>query len=162
MSCIIHYERENNYDVQLTEKTSAKILQAKRENEKKDDSHFQLCCIIPNNEDLENHKYHLSPCYKKITRILASKTIDMKTISKRENRGPAIKSKLKKLTRSSSRKLLSGLPPAKRPRTDNSAEDCAKLGKLHLRSSSSTFSSGPLSPLGPDETFQAASPITPS
>ena len=59
MSCIIHYERENDYDVQLTqitEKTSATILQAKRGHEKNDDVHFQQCCIIPNNEDLENHK----------------------------------------------------------------------------------------------------------
>ena len=69
---------------------------------------------------------------------------------------------MKKLTRSLSSKLLSGLPPAKIPRTDNSAEDFAKLGKLRLRSSSSTFSSRPLSPLGPDETFQTALPITPS
>ena len=88
----------DNYDVQLTqitEKISAIILQAKRKHEKNDDAHFQECYMIPNNEDLKNHKYHLSACYKKITRILASKTIYTKTISKRENRGPGIKSKLK-------------------------------------------------------------------
>ena len=118
--------------------------------------------MIPNNEDLKNHKYHLSPYCKKFTRILASKAIDTKIISKRENRGLAIKSKLKRLTRSSSSKLLAGLPPVKRPRTDNSAEDFAKPCKLRLTSSSSTFSSPPLSSLGPDETFQAASPIAPS
>ena len=165
MSCIIHYERENNYDVQLTqvtEKISATILRSKREHEKNDDAYFQECCMIPNNEDPKNHKYHLSPCFKKFTRILVSKTIDTNTISKRENQGSALKSKLKRLTRSSSRKLLAGLPPVKRPRSDNSAEDSAKPCKLHLRRSSSTFTSPPLSPLGPDEIFQAASPIVPS
>ena len=101
MSCIIHYECENNYDVQLTqitEKTSATILQAKREHEKNDDAHFQQCCMISKNEDLKNYNYHLSPCYKKFSRILASKTIDTKTITKRESRGLAI-------NRSSSSKL---------------------------------------------------------
>ena len=132
VSCIIHYDRKNNYDVQLTqirEKTSATIFRAKREHEKNDAAHFQQCCIIPSNEDLKNHKYHLSPCYKNFTRILALKTIHMKTISKQENRGPARRSKLKRLTRSFSSKLLAGLPPAKRPCTDYSAEDFAKLAK---------------------------------
>ena len=100
MSCIIRYERENNYNFQLTqvtEKISATTLRSKREHEKNDDAHFQECCMIPNNEDLKNHKYHLSPCFKKFTRTLASKTIDTKTISKQENRGPA--SKFKFLTK---------------------------------------------------------------
>ena len=69
---------------------------------------------------------------------------------------------MKRVTRSSSIKILAGLPPVKRPRTDNSAEDFAWPCKLRLRSSSSTFSSQPFSPVGPDETFQAASPIAPS
>ena len=77
-------------------------------------------------------KYHMNPCYKKFTRISASKTIDTKTILKRENQGPAIKSKLKRLTRSSSIKLLAGLPTVRRPRTDYSAEDFATPCKLHL------------------------------
>ena len=64
-----------------------------------------------------------------------------KTILKGENRGPAIKSKLKRLTRSSSSKLLAGLPPVRRPHTDNSAEDFATPCKLRLRSPSSTASS---------------------
>ena len=162
MSCIIHYERENNYDLQLTqitEKTSATILREKREHKKIDDAHFQQYCMIPNNEELRNDKYHLSPCYKKFTKILASKTIDTKTISKRENRGPALKSKLKILNRSSSNKLLAVLPPVKRPRNDDSAEDTAKPCNVSLRSSSSTFSSAPVSPLGPDKIFQSASPV---
>ena len=74
----------DNYDVQLTqitEKTSAIILQAKRKHEKNDDAHFQECYMISNNEDLKNRKYHLTACYKKFTRIVASKTIYTKTIS---------------------------------------------------------------------------------
>ena len=86
----------------------------------------------------------------------------MKTISKHVNWGLALKSKLKRLTRSSPSKLLAGLPPVKRPGLDNSAEDSAKPCKLRLRSSSSTFSSPPRSPLGPDEIFHLASPIVPS
>ena len=80
---------------------------------------------------------------------------------------------MKRHTRSSLSELLTGLRPVKRPRTDNSVEDFAKPCKLRLRSSSNTFSSPSLSPLGPstfsspsplhtDETFQAASPIAPS
>ena len=106
--------------------------------------------MIRNNEELRDDKYHLSPCYKKFTRILASKKIDTKTIPKQENWSPALKSKLKILTKSSSNKLLAGLPPVKRPRNDNSAEDTAKPCKVCLRSSASTFSSAPVSPLGPD------------
>ena len=87
----------------------------------------------------------MNPCYKKFTRISASKTIDTKTILKRENQGPAIKSKLKRLTRSSSIKLLAGLPTVRRPLTEHSAEDFATPCKLHLRSPSSTVSSPPLS-----------------
>ena len=86
----------------------------------------------------------------------------MKTISKHVNWGLALKSKLKRLTRSSPSKLLAGLPPVKRPGLDNSAEDSAKPCKLRLRSSSSTFSSPPRSPLGPDEIFHLASPNVPS
>ena len=69
---------------------------------------------------------------------------------------------MKRLTRSSSSELLTGLPPVKIPRTDNSAEGFAKPWKLRLRGSLSTFSSPPLSPLGPNGTFQATSPIAPS
>ena len=116
------------------EKTSATILRAKREHEKNDDAHFQQCCMIPKNEDLKNHKYHLTPCYKKFIRILSSETIDTKTISKRENRGSAIKSKSKRLTTSSSSKLLAGPPHVKRSHTDNSDKDFAKPCKLRLKS----------------------------
>ena len=62
MSCIIRYERENNYNfqsTQVTEKISATTLRSKREHEKNDDAHFQECCMIPNNEDLKNHKHVL-------------------------------------------------------------------------------------------------------
>ena len=70
---------------------------------------------------------------------------ESKIISKWENRGPAIKPNLKRPTRSSSRKLSAGLPPVKRLRTNNYAEDFTKLCKLFLRSLSSIFRSTPLS-----------------
>ena len=121
-------------------KSFTTILQAKSELEKNDDSHFQQCCMILNNKGLKNYKYHLHPCNTKITRSLTSKTVDPKTISKRENGIPSLKSKLIRPARSFSSKLLAGLPFGKRPRTDNYPEDFATPCNLCERSPSTIFS----------------------
>ena len=165
MSCIIHYEHEKTYDDQLThitEQTKARILEAKSKHEKNDDGHLQQCCMIPGNEDLKNCKYHLNPCYKKFTRILVTRSEDTKIFSKQENKTPSVKSKSKRPTRSSSSKILPGLPPVKRRRTHNPKEGFVSPSKLRLRSSSFILSSPSLSPLATNETFQTISPTVPS
>ena len=66
MSCIIHYEGQNQYDsvTQVTEKTSLKIKEAKQKHELLNDQHIPQCVLIPENEDLTKYFYHKKPCYR--------------------------------------------------------------------------------------------------
>lgn len=80
MTCIIHYEGQENYDEDLlsvTNKTAKKILLAKSMHQASESNDHKEQCKSINSEKLVGMLYHKKPCYNKFVRITRNSNIKL-------------------------------------------------------------------------------------